>query len=166
MNVMLSSQSDRWFTPPHILELVRQVLGHIDLDPATDPSNPTGAQRFYTSGALDKDWTASTIYLNPPGGKLGNKSKVALFWDKLMNSKFDHAIFAMFSLNGLQTTQASSLSALDFPLCVPKKRVRWIDPLKPGANSPTHANAFVYVPQRLDVTEDFRNVFYELGDVT
>lgn len=74
-----------WWTPESILEPVRRYfrsLGAdgIELDPATDVSNPTGAKRIYTGcdqklerlvgkGGLTKPWEDYT-FLNPPYGKV------------------------------------------------------------------------------------------------
>lgn len=59
-------------TPEYVLEPVRKVLGgRIELDPCTTPTNPVGADRFYTpptDGAAEP-WDAETIYCNPPYGE-------------------------------------------------------------------------------------------------
>jgi hypothetical protein len=39
--------AQRQLTPSYLLELVRELLGGIELDPCTEPDNPTGADRFY-----------------------------------------------------------------------------------------------------------------------
>lgn len=64
-------EMQRQLTPPYVLEPVRMALGGIDLDPCTEPDNPTGAARFYTAetdGATEP-WDADTIYVNPPYSK-------------------------------------------------------------------------------------------------
>jgi len=62
----------RQLTPEYVLEPVRAVLGGIDLDPCTEPDNPTGADTFYTvedDGLFEPwfgpDWLP-TVYVNPP----------------------------------------------------------------------------------------------------
>ncbi|TAJ21805.1 MAG: hypothetical protein EPO65_00460 [Dehalococcoidia bacterium] len=64
-------ERQRQLTPPYVLEPVRQALGSIELDPCTEPDNPTAAERFYiaeTDGA-EQPWDAGTIYVNPPYSK-------------------------------------------------------------------------------------------------
>ena len=63
--------NQRQLTPPYILEPVREAMGGIELDPCTEPDNPTAAQRFYTvdDDGLVQPWDAETIYCNPPYGK-------------------------------------------------------------------------------------------------
>ena len=58
-------------TPPYILEPIKYILGGIELDPCTEPDNPTDADRFYAppvDGAAEP-WDAATIFVNPPYGK-------------------------------------------------------------------------------------------------
>lgn len=69
-----SHEMQRQLTPDYILEPVRAVLGGIDLDPCTEPDNPTDARVFYTAemdGAATS-WNTpgiTSIYVNPPYGK-------------------------------------------------------------------------------------------------
>ena len=62
----------RQLTPPYVLEPARQALGGlIDLDPCTEPDNPTAAAKIYTvdDDGLAQPWDAQAIYVNPPYGK-------------------------------------------------------------------------------------------------
>jgi len=67
MNVQHSSKTDRWFTPPYIIEMVKEVLGEIDLDPASEEkaNEVVGAREFYTQNALNETWVANKVFLNP-----------------------------------------------------------------------------------------------------
>lgn len=61
----------RQLTPPYVLEPVRKALGGIELDPCTEPDNPTGAHHFITppqDGAA-APWRARSIFCNPPYSK-------------------------------------------------------------------------------------------------
>jgi ParB-like chromosome segregation protein Spo0J len=63
-----------WYTPPDVVELVRQVLGRIDLDPASSDAaqEVVKARRYFTreQGGLSKPWGTlkrpSRVFLNPP----------------------------------------------------------------------------------------------------
>jgi hypothetical protein len=61
----------RRLTPPEILEPVRRLLGGIELDPCTEPNNPTGADRFYypPQDGCALSWSARSIWVNPPYSK-------------------------------------------------------------------------------------------------
>lgn len=64
-------ERQRQLTPSYILEPVRALLGGIELDPCTEPDNPTGAARFYCPPAdgASLPWEASTVFCNPPYGE-------------------------------------------------------------------------------------------------
>lgn len=58
-------------TPEYVLEPVRSLFGgQIDLDPCTDPDNPTRAHRFYSlpSDGCALPWDADNVFCNPPYG--------------------------------------------------------------------------------------------------
>jgi hypothetical protein len=59
-------------TPSYILEPVRRLLDGIELDPCTEPDNPTGADRFYCSpqDGCELPWDARTVFCNPPYGEV------------------------------------------------------------------------------------------------
>ena len=170
MNVQHSSRTDEWGTPGYILTMAKQVLGRIDLDPASSEEfNRTVQARTYLTKAdngLSCPWPVGcTVWLNPPGGKLGNRSMSQLFWDRLIRHPFSHAIYMGFSLEQLQTTQRSSKSIMDFTFCVPRKRICFVDAQGRPGPAPSHSNVIVYLPGSLDRTELFRKVFAELGAV-
>ena len=173
-----SSRTDEWGTPSDIIERSRRVLGTIELDPASSAefNRTVRAERFLTKedNALTCDWgNPRTIFLNPPGGKLKNRSIAALFWVRLMRQLmspgFDHAIFLGFSLEQLQTTQtgtfAPSIISGAFPFCVPRKRVSFVHADGSPGPSPTHSNIVVYIPDRVNKLEIFKSEFESLGDV-
>lgn len=58
-------------TPGYVLEPVRDLLGGIDLDPCTEPDNPTKAAQFYCLPAdgCALPWDAETVWCNPPYGE-------------------------------------------------------------------------------------------------
>jgi len=64
--------TDRRFTPLWLVDLVRDALGPIALDPCTEPNNPTRAERFFTAAddGLVHDWREASgggvIWVNPP----------------------------------------------------------------------------------------------------
>jgi hypothetical protein len=58
-------------TPSYVLEPIRRLLGGIELDPCTEPDNPTGARQFYCppQDGCALPWDARTIFCNPPYGE-------------------------------------------------------------------------------------------------
>lgn len=72
MTVLTSQGTQEWYTPPHIIDLVREALGSIQLDPAScEVANSIVRADHYftysdTENGLFKDWIADTLFLNPP----------------------------------------------------------------------------------------------------
>jgi DNA N-6-adenine-methyltransferase (Dam) len=58
-------------TPAYVLEPIRQLLGGIELDPCSEPDNPTEAAQFYCppQDGCALPWNARTIFCNPPYGQ-------------------------------------------------------------------------------------------------
>lgn len=190
MNAQHSSASNEHFTPRPIVDAAREVMGGIDLDPASCAlaNKVVRATRILTidDDALGHPWTLaesdtagrpSRAFLNPPGGKVGNKSRAALFWQKLADEwhagHVEQAVFVAFSLEFLQTGQRSTLSPLSLPFCVPSSRLKFWAPNADGTDvveggQPTHANAIVYLPPRVGsraAAHRFRAAFSRFGDV-
>lgn len=183
--VQHTSGDNGWRTPGHILARVRRSFGKdIDLDPATsfEANVGVGARWVYTEAmnGLAQTWGSETLqpttYCNPPGGKypkgheLGGQSKTALFWDKLMAElalgHIDQAIFMCFSISSLQVLQGhGSAPVTSFPMCIPAKRLAFIDPTDAERDGPSHANAIVYVPGRTDRTAEFAQHFWDIGGI-
>lgn len=187
--VQHTSGADGWRTPDPILERVRSVFGGIiDVDPASSvEANATvRAQQIFTerNDGLAQAWYLdsgvyqgkASVYCNPPGGKfpkghvLGGKSKTALFWDKLMQEAVlghvSHAIFMCFSISSLQVLQGrGARSVTSFPVCIPAKRLAFIDPTGEDRDGPSHANAIIYVPGHTDRTSEFAAAFWDVGGI-
>lgn len=68
MQVLTSQSTNEWYTPPEIIELARQVLGEIDLDPASNDiaQQWIKARQYYTIDTpLQAPWSGR-VWLNPP----------------------------------------------------------------------------------------------------
>jgi hypothetical protein len=62
-------------TPEYVLEPLREMLGGIDVDPCTEPDNPTKATTFYhlpNDGCVES-WEGETVFCNPPYGEARNR---------------------------------------------------------------------------------------------
>lgn len=83
MQIQVSSENDSWITPSDIISRVTEVLGFIDLDPATskEANEIVKARSIFTKedNALSQHWQCETFFLNPPYGKVGNKSQAGIF---------------------------------------------------------------------------------------
>ena len=172
MNVQHSSKSFRWFTPIPLVEAAREVLGTIDLDPASEPeaNEIILATRIITEAenALNPNtpWrlegeTARKGILNPPGGKVKNKSRAALFWQRTLDEYYkgniESLIFFSFSLNLLRTSQQCTEWVLDFPTCIFRSRIAYRDPEGKSDSPPADSMAILVGKGTLKFNEVFSN---------
>lgn len=172
-----SSATVEHFTPHKIVDSARELMGGIDLDPAscTQANDEiVHAPRFFTRDfdGLRQRWDGR-VWLNPPGGKVpkgqvnGNASLTKLFWAKLVDEylfgSVTQAVFLGFNLEVLQTTQSCRRSVLSFPICIPSARIcfLYVDTLEPGlfgapgslkiGGGPTHANVICWLPPHREI---------------
>lgn len=111
-NPQHSSISKEHYTPAHIVELARVTMGCIDLDPASClmANKVVQANHFFSQAmdGLSQDWWGN-VFVNPPGGKIRNRSSQAVWWDKLQQeylaSRVVQAVFVGFSLEILAQRQ-------------------------------------------------------------
>lgn len=71
-----SSESNEWYTPPEYIELARNTLGTIDLDPASCDfaQEWIQANTYYTkeTNGLLHNWSGK-VFVNPPYGEIPRK---------------------------------------------------------------------------------------------
>lgn len=109
-------------------------------------------------------------------------SSAKAWWNLLVSAwlreEVEQALFVGFSLEILQSSQGEDetsneprLSVLHFPICVPRRRLRFFAPDATGelveGDQPTHANVLVYLPPRADTftaTARFVRNFSAIGD--
>ena len=69
---MFTSNTGDWYTPPEIVEAVRELFGIIDLDPCSNsheaPNVPALVHFTREDDGLSRPWSGR-VYLNPPYGK-------------------------------------------------------------------------------------------------
>lgn len=180
MNAQHSSKSNEHYTPPEYIEAAREVMGGIDLDPATSfAANQTVRAKHWwqkEDDGLGRTWHGR-VWLNPPGGVTKSRqSNALLWWRKLLfewnAGHVEQAVFLGFSIEILQSSQSTSPSVGDFHFCVPRKRIRFLDESGRPGKSPTHANVLAYLPS-LRTSQDvyqrrcarFCEVFSQFGFV-
>jgi hypothetical protein len=167
VNALHSKATPEWYTPVEYVEAARRVMGGIFLDPASCAlANLTvKADRFYTKedDGLTRTWSGR-VFLNPPGGL------VREFWRKLIAETrsgcgVPEAIWVGYSLQQLQTLQTADMFGpleMADAICVPRRRIAFIDATGKPSKSPTHANYIAYIGPDADL---FRDVFRPLGEI-
>ncbi|KAA6358189.1 MAG: hypothetical protein EZS28_046284, partial [Streblomastix strix] len=79
--ISVSQSSDRWFTPPFIINsIVHMIKKPIDLDPASEVTAQriVASREFWTEGALEREWHADVVFLNPPFSRVGEFVRYAV----------------------------------------------------------------------------------------
>lgn len=99
--------NDRCYSPPHLVKVARDWMGHIDLDPAScaEANQVVGADTYFTEeqDGLRPDWWGR-VWLNEPF------SRPAPWIDKLIESTRKHVIAACaLTSNDLSTRWAQRL---------------------------------------------------------
>ena len=152
-----SAASPEHYTPLDIIDAARLTMGGFDLDPATTASvnaSRIRAEAIFTreDSGLVHPWHGR-VWLNPPGGRVGNKSSAAIWWTKLADEyavgRVEQAIFLGFSIELLATSQDAKIWPGDMPFCIPRRRIEFLqerDGEYVKGESPTHSNVIVYLP--------------------
>ena len=121
-NNHVSDGSFDWYTPIKCINSAREVMGSIDIDPASSDTaqKKIKANKYYTreTNGLDKKWTGN-VWLNPPY----SMPEIKLFIDKLLveyeSGNVKQAI--VLTNNSTDTQWFHSLSK--FPFCLTKGRL-------------------------------------------
>jgi hypothetical protein len=160
-----SSESNEWYTPAGYLELVREVFGHIDLDPASSPlaNESVQAHQIYTEAddGLSQDWFGN-VFCNPPYGIQEGQSLAGMFCQKAISEyEHDRISGAILLVNSVHS-QKWQAPLYRFPVCFVDHRIQFVNGDGTENKNPTFQNIFVYLgPDR----EVFARVFSEIGYV-
>lgn len=135
MQVLTSHESVDWFTPPDLVELVREVLSEITLDPAGHEISQRWiqAKEFWTVGGLERTWSGFRchrsdvkVFCNPPYGKTGSESNQGLWAKKMeeeyLKGQFSEGILLINSTHGYNWYEDVWSS---WPVCLLRARVKF-----------------------------------------
>jgi phage N-6-adenine-methyltransferase len=149
-----------WYTPAEYIAPARQVLGGIDLDPAScEAANATvQAARFFTQeeNGLAQPW-AGRVFLNPPYAQ----PVIQHFADKMVAEWQSGRIRAaiMLTHNFTDTRWFHTLAHAAEATCFTRGRIRFVSPGGESA-APTNGQAFFCFGADVDL---FAHVFVEVG---
>lgn len=126
---------DSWSTPDEHIEAAIEVMGRIDLDPATNPTAQARIQalRFYTKAddGLTKPWSGR-VWLNPPY----SRGLVTAFVEKLLRSYESGDVSqAILLVNNCTDTLWCQDLLARFPACFTLGRVAFLYEDEPRVNT-------------------------------
>lgn len=155
-HVANNSTDNEWYTPDIYIQSAREVLGTIDLDPASnDFANETvNAKTYYTeeSNGLEQEWFGN-IWMNPPY----QTALLQKFAEKLTASDFQQAIVLV--NNATETAWFKTLISKADAIIFPTGRIKFRK--RDGEKGvPLQGQAFIYYGNNAD---NFLNVFGEYG---
>ncbi len=152
-------ESDKWYTPPNIQDLVAQVLGEIDLDPCADDGRHIAAAHHYTAtdDGLNQEWQGR-VFMNPPYSCPGVwMAKLQAEVKALRVSEAIALVPAATDTNWLSPLLESQ------PVCFWKGRIKFLDKnYKPQKSPARQSHCLVYWGAD---SQKFKQVFDDVGVV-
>lgn len=160
-HVSANSGENEWYTPPEYIEAARDVMGSIDLDPASCDTAQVNvkAKRFFTAedDGLSKKWTGN-VWLNPPY----SKDWIGQFAAKVVSESGRFAQAVVLVNNATDTAWFHELASVASAVCFLRGRVKFLDRTGKPANTPVQGQAVLYVGPNV---ESFRKRFSSFGFV-
>ena len=159
-HVTFNSGNNEWYTPGKYIDLSREVLGAIDLDPARcEIANETvKAERFYSEqdDGLTKEWKGR-VWMNPPYGS----DLIGQFTEKFAKEYTSGNITEGIVLvnNATETAWFCNMMTAASAVVFPRGRIRYNSPTK-ESNAPIQGQAFIYFGEHYN---RFLDVFREIG---
>jgi hypothetical protein len=165
-----SSESNEWYTPTRYLEAVRQVLGQIDLDPASSAQANVvvRAAKIFTKedDGLGRDWFGR-VFMNPPYGRMGDGSSLAsAFCMKAIEQFSAGNIEAGIILVNSSHSQSWQAPLYKHAVCFVDHRIHFVSADGEENENPTFQNIFVYLGnERTRFAEVFASVGYVMARI-
>jgi len=164
MQVQVSSNTEEWYTPPEYIDLARQVMGSISLDPASGklPQAWINAEAYFTQDGLDQRWWGR-VWLNPPYGKTGGRSNQDIWIEKLekeyLSNNVSEAVALINSRLGYKWYEDYCIR---YPICLARERIRFINERGEQAGAAKCGSTFLYMGPNVAL---FSNVFSTIGRI-
>lgn len=160
-HVSQATGENEWYTPGEYVQLARQVMGGIDLDPASCElaQKTVDAAKFYSieDDGLRHEW-CGRIWMNPPY----SKDLCVLFINKLLD-EIDYGRVKQACVlvnNATETGWCQRLLEVAEAVCFVAGRIRFVDKSGKPANSPLQGQLIAYYGSDADL---FVSTFARVG---
>jgi phage N-6-adenine-methyltransferase len=161
-----ADDSNEWYTPARYIEAARQVMGTIDLDPAScELANRTvKAQRYYTSeqDGLRQQWSGN-VWLNPPYSASIAIPMPQLTWSRKLLTCYQQGQVEQGILLIMACVKQRWFhdlwSKVDTPICFTRKRIYFLRPAG-STNELRESTCFFYLGPH---ESTFIEVFSQFG---
>lgn len=151
---LLSSESDDWHTPQHIIDRVVMLFGVIDLDPCSNskeqPNVPAKVHYTLEDNGIKKHWFKH-VYMNPPYG-----DAIIVWVQRLIKAYTTNEIYEGIALLPARTDTNWFQPLFDYPICFIKGRLKFSN----SNNSAPFPSVIVYLGKDYDL---FGDCFSDLG---
>lgn len=142
-HVSYNSGNNEWYTPKEIIETVRDMMGSIDVDPASSEiaNKVVKAECFYTAedDGLSKKWFGN-VWLNPPYAS----DLIGKFADKLVNEFENYSQAVVLVNNATETEWFNKIIGIGSAVCFPRGRVKFYKP-DGSTGAPLQGQAIIYI---------------------
>jgi len=157
--ILHSSESNEWYTPLRYIQAAQEVLGQIDLDPASsEVANETVRAVNYFAideDGLNQEWDGR-VFLNPPYGRdSGQEDWSGKLIEEYEAGRVDEAVLLVNAVTDTKWFQR----LWDYTICFVDHRISFDKP-GGGQDRPTHGNVFVYFGKH---QERFIRIFSQFG---
>lgn len=162
-HVSHNSGENEWYTPSEYIEAAREVLGTIDLDPASSSiaNERVKATSYFTKedNGLAHEWHGN-VWMNPPYAQ----PLISEFCEKVVEEFDGGRISAAIVLvnNATETRWFRQMTEAATAICFPTGRIKYLDSTGNPANTPLQGQAFLYFG---DDTYEFISTFRQYGFV-
>ena len=164
-HVSHNSGNNEWYTPPEYIEAAREVMGGIDLDPASSEiaNGTVGAARFYTEedDGLCHLW-GGRVWLNPPYAS----NLIGSFTEKLAFHvrQGDVTEACVLVNNATETGWFNAILNVASCVCFIRSRVKFVDADGNPTGAPLQGQALLYIGDKVEsfaqACADFGTVLY------
>lgn len=142
------SENKEWYTPKQYMDVVRKVLGRIDLDPASNAiaNEVVQARQYFTAkdDGLSQEWHGR-VFLNPPYGRDTERKRLnqQVWSEKLVAEyKSGNVREAILLVNAVTDTKWFQ-PLWDYPICFTDHRIKFYT-VEANKTSPVRGSAIVY----------------------